>query len=87
MKLTQAILKRLSLLNSDEWQREDGICCCEPIWNYSQFSIAIAFWWLRFNGMVEARKVNHSIWQSANGIPFYRLKPAGRAALAQGGGE
>lgn len=85
MKLTQAILKRLSLLSPDEWQRQDGVCCCAPIWDYGSFTIEIAFWWLRFNGLIEAKSFHHSIWPSANGIPFYRLKPAGRAVLAQGG--
>lgn len=64
------------------WVRRDCLYCSPlmmkyNIWEYNQPHVNLRLAWMVFNGWIEKRYINHSIFASANEQPFYHLKAPG----------
>jgi hypothetical protein len=73
MGLQQTILDCLARTPSGMMQRYDGLRCERELIDYSEERISLALWLLQIRGLVKKQYRRHSIFASANNIPFYSL--------------
>lgn len=77
------VLPALATLKEGLWQRIDGIRC-EP----EVISVEIPFFAARMNllvrrGLLEKERFDHSIFASANRLPYFRLTDKARVFLTE----
>lgn len=83
-RLTRKILSALAGLPEGFGQRIDGLRCEREILDESSMAFHTALWIACRRGWVKRWSKTHSIFASANALPFYSITEAGRAALNGG---
>lgn len=83
-RLTRKILFALAGLPEGFGQRIDGLRCEREILDESSMAFHASLWIARRRGWIKRWNKTHSIFASANALPFCSITDAGRAALKSG---
>jgi len=80
-KFTRLILSALAEVPPGYSQRIDGLRCERSIIEEAFPFFGFRLWLLCRAGLIAKTHIHHSIFPSADGLPFFHLTDAGRAAI------